>query len=541
MNFKFETYFPHPKIRTTQSEAIQKILDAYINKGKRYVVLEAGTGVGKSAIGMTVSRYMNNNVDTSFSEEHSEGTYFLTTQKILQEQYVKDFGKPRGNMCSIKSSSNYQCSYHKKNTCQESQRLLKTEDSKSRFFKACVFNCKYKNEKKEFLESVESVTNFPYFVTEAAYSGKISPRKFLVIDEAHNAEAELSRFIEVKVSERFCKSTLKLEWPSETTQYKVVKWIRETYYPKAKSQLSHFESVLQKTGIKQRITEFTKISRQYDMLSSHVEKMSIFLSNYNKDNWIMEKIPSDGRSQRKFSFRAIDISGFANSYLTRLGKRVLFMSATILDKTTFCKSLGLDESDVEYISIETPFPVENRPVYFYPIGSMSAKSINYSLPKMVSAIREILKTHKNEKGIIHCHTFKIANYIKKNIRSKRLLVHTSEDRDIVLDKHIKSKEPTILLSPSMSEGVDLKDDLSRFQIIVKIPYPYLGDPLIRKRMNKWEKWYPLQTAKTVMQAAGRSVRSDSDTATTYILDSDWERFFSRNRSLFPDSFKRSIK
>ena len=69
----------------------------------------------------------------------------------------------------------------------------------------------------------------------------------------------------------------------------------------------------------------------------------------------------------------------------------------------------------------------------------------------------------------------------------------------------------------------------------------MGDPLIRKRMNKWEKWYPLQTAKTVMQAAGRSVRSDSDTATTYILDSDWERFFSRNRSLFPDSFKRSIK
>ena len=123
MNFKFETYFPHPKIRTTQSESIQKILDAYVNKGKRYVVLEAGTGVGKSAIGMTVSRYMNNNVDTSFSEEHSEGTYFLTTQKILQEQYVKDFGKPRGKMCSIKSSSNYQCSYHKKNTCQESQRL----------------------------------------------------------------------------------------------------------------------------------------------------------------------------------------------------------------------------------------------------------------------------------------------------------------------------------------------------------------------------------------------------------------------------------
>ena len=93
----------------------------------------------------------------------------------------------------------------------------------------------------------------------------------------------------------------------------------------------------------------------------------------------------------------------------------------------------------------------------------------------------------------------------------------------------------------MCEGVDLKDDLSRFQIIVKVPSPYLGDPLIRKRMNKWEKWYPLQTAKTIVQAAGRSIRSESDSATTYILDSDWDRFYNRNRYLFPQTFKKSLK
>ena len=30
----------------------------------------------------------------------------------------------------------------------------------------------------------------------------------------------------------------------------------------------------------------------------------------------------------------------------------------------------------------------------------------------------------------------------------------------------------------MAEGVDLKGDSSRFQIICKIPYPYLGDKLV---------------------------------------------------------------
>ena len=106
--------------------------------------------------------------------------------------------------------------------------------------------------------------------------------------------------------------------------------------------------------------------------------------------------------------------------------------------------------------------------------------------------------------------------------------------------HINGKKPTVLLSPSMTEGVDLKGDASRFQIICKVPYPYLGDKLIRKRMNKWKWWYPLQTLKVIIQSVGRSVRSKDDQAITYILDSDWDRFYSRNSGLFPADFRNSI-
>ena len=93
----------------------------------------------------------------------------------------------------------------------------------------------------------------------------------------------------------------------------------------------------------------------------------------------------------------------------------------------------------------------------------------------------------------------------------------------------------------MTEGVDLHGDNSRFQVICKVPYPYLGDKLIKKKMNKWRWWYPLQTAKTIVQAVGRSVRSDEDHAVTYILDSDWSYFFKRNKEFFPQGFKDAIK
>ena len=536
-NADYRRMFPYKSIRKEQEQAIKFCIDAF-STGKRYVIVEAGTGCGKSAIGLTVGRYMNH-IDNHLEEEYSPGTYFVTTQKILQDQYTSDFGG-LGTMCSVKSASNYKCSFHKKNSCQDSQRLLKTEEKKSRFFKNCTFNCVYKKTKEKFLESQESVTNFPYFLTEATFSGKIVPRKFLVVDEAHNVEAELSNFIEIIVSKRFTKQMLKLKWPKKKTQYAVFKWIRDEYFPVAQIRLRHFKDQLENLGLNNRIEEFQGLHKQLEMLSGHVDKITTFLRVYNKDNWLLEVVPPQNRSQEKFSFKPIDVSPFAEQYVTRLGKRVLFMSATILSKEHFCRSMGLPPDETAFISLPSPFPIENRPVLFSPAGSMSAKVIDRTLPQMLKSVKAILDAHPNEKGIIHAHTYKIARYLKDNLKSKRVLIHNSDNRDKVLQKHIRARKPTVLISPSMSEGVDLKGDRARFQILCKVPYPYLGDPLIRKRMHKFSGWYPTQVAKTVMQSIGRSVRSMDDSAITYILDSDWERFYRQNKKFFPKSFKDSI-
>ena len=65
--FKYQPYFPYDKIRTEQSKAIEFALDNFINQNKRYVIVEAGTGVGKSAIGFTIAQYIaSNSQDTEF-------------------------------------------------------------------------------------------------------------------------------------------------------------------------------------------------------------------------------------------------------------------------------------------------------------------------------------------------------------------------------------------------------------------------------------------------------------------------------------------
>jgi ATP-dependent DNA helicase DinG len=48
-------------------------------------------------------------------------------------------------------------------------------------------------------------------------------------------------------------------------------------------------------------------------------------------------------------------------------------------------------------------------------------------------------------------------------------------RDEVIAEHLNSTKPTVLISPSLHTGLDLKDVLSRFQIITKVLYPNKGD------------------------------------------------------------------
>src|SRR5207237_1189052 len=119
---------------------------------------------------------------------------------------------------------------------------------------------------------------------------------------------------------------------------------------------------------------------------------------------------------------------------------------------------------------------------------------------------------------------------------RSLFVDSSAGKARALDQHRTSPEPTVLLSPSMREGVDLPDDFLRFQIITKMPYPDLGDPWTAARQARDPRWYALETAKALVQAYGRGCRHAGDHGTTYILDAQLQRFLARYRPLLPPWF-----
>ena len=531
-------YFPYDKPRIQQENVINKVLEQF-KEGKKYAIVDCGTGVGKSAIGLTIARAINNS--SEYPGVYDQGAYFLTTQKILQEQYEKDFTKTTG-LVSLYSSSNYVCNKDNKSSCKEILTSIRS-GQKNNKYDSCKYDCRYKKKKKDFIEKELGITNFSYFLTEKNYSKKVPNKKVLIIDEAHNLENELTRFIEISVSSYFSEKILKLKVPNDlNTQFKVFKWIKDVYHRKVLEKISFINTQLEKLGINTaKLEEFKKITNHYDMLVSHEKKIKQFIFLYDKDNWVFEISETENR-YKKFIFKPIDISKYAKEYILDFADYIVFMSATIISHEGFSLTLGLPYDKIVSIKEESPFPVENKPIIFHPAGSMSYKSIDKTLPNLVKYVEAILDSHSSEKGIIHTHSTKISKYIFNNINKKyknRLLIAFGADRDDVLKKHIKSRNKTVLLTPSMAEGVDLKGDLSKFQIICKIPFPFLGDKSVVKKMNKWSWWYDTQTVRTIIQSVGRSIRSETDTAVTYILDEDWQRVMKKSHSIIPEDFRKS--
>ena len=531
-NYVWSKSFPYATPRDQQTNAINYVLNSFKN-GSKYAIIDCGTGVGKSAIGLTIADHINK-TSSEYSGIYTDGAYFLTTQKVLQDQYEKDFTK--NGLISLYSSSNYTCDVDKKASCKDIQTGLRTK-SLPKKYDCCGYKCKYKTKKKDFIEKNLGITNFSYFLTEKNYSKKVPNKKVLVIDEAHNLENELTRFIEISVSSYFSEKILKLKVPKNlNTQFKVFNWIKNIYYNAVDQKVEFIKAQLEKFGITStKLEEFKKITNRYEMLSSHKQKIEQFIKLYDKDNWVFDTEATNDR-YIKFIFKPIDVSNYAKEYLLDHADYIIFMSATIISHEGFSLTLGLPANKTVSIKEPSPFPSENRPIIFSPAGSMSSRNIDKTLPTMTQMVKEILNNHKNEKGIIHTHSTKIAKYLKQNIKNKRLLIAYGENREEVLNKHINSSQPTVLISPSMAEGVDLKGKLSAFQILCKIPYPYLGDKVVKKKMSRWKWWYSTQTVRTIIQSVGRSIRSENDKAVTYILDGDWSMIKSRSKNDFPSDF-----
>ena len=522
--------FPFERPRFGQLDIIQDINDA-IRKGFKYIILEAGTGTGKSAIATTLAKMY-------------ESAYILTMTKQLQSQYSDEFDFPlvkgRGNFACLSNnldttcdmglckttptSSNFFCKYGvAKNPSLDAE--LAFEDS----YGGVVFyqsqnHCHYWNQKANAVNSPITLMNYDYAIVELNYVKHFGKRSLLILDEAHNIENKLMATMEVTLYNRTLEKDINKRISPETLKDGEL----EDWKMEIEAIAESYEDIDLKNLAKNKA----------ERIRSTIHRLKILKENLEKEpkNWVIDAEESG------VTFKPLRVHHYAKNNLLKYGDAVIFMSATILSHKMFSKWLGLNPAEVYHIKVDSPFTKEKRPIILNLAGKMSANRIKNTAPKTIPILQEILKRHEGDKGLIHTHSYKCQQYITNNLNNSRLISHTSQNREQILNFFEKDENPLVLVSPSMSEGVDLPYDKCRFQVIYKIPFPYLGDKQVNMRMKRDKKWYAYKTVMTLMQAYGRGMRAEDDSCYTYIIDSDINMLFKSPlyRSLIPDFFKEAV-
>lgn len=523
-NFPFETP------RVGQLDIIQDINDA-IRQGYKYIILEAGTGTGKSAIATTLAKMYGS-------------AYILTMTKQLQAQYADEFDFPlvkgrqnfaclndnlestcdMGTCKTTPTSSNFFCPYGvAKNLTLDAELAFEDSYGGTVFYQSGQ-HCHYWNQKANAVNSPITLMNYDYGILELNYVKHFGTRSLLILDEAHNIENKLMKTMEVNLfNYRLEKDINKVISEETLKDGELEDWIMEIA-----AITESYEDI--------DIKDISK--NKADRVRSTIGRLKSLKNNLEKEpkNWVIDA------DDTGVTFKPLKVHHYAANNLLKYGDVVIFMSATILSHKMFSKWLGLNPNEVYHIKVDSPFSKEKRPIILDLAGKMSANRIKDTAPKTIPILQKILEKHKGDKGLIHTNSYKCQRYINRNLPNSRLISHTSKNREEVLNYFEKDENPLVLVSPSMSEGVDLPYDKCRFQVIYKIPFPYLGDKQVDMRRRRDQKWYAYKTVMTLMQAYGRGMRAEDDSCYTYILDSDVNMILKSPlyRSLIPDFFKEAI-
>jgi len=249
---------------------------------------------------------------------------------------------------------------------------------------------------------------------------------------------------------------------------------------------------------------------------------------------------SKKQNKTKIVIQPFDIS-YIFSDLFKTGKN-LFMSATIGDGEYLASLLGFDTNHCYFIHESSSFDKNAHPFIILKdakrLSTANAEKKTQTFDYIRHEMTPILKImrEKNLRGLILTSSFEIASIISKLSKNLYLdvVTHTAGRSDEAIKDFTLGKKGDVLITPSAWEGISLDDDLGRICIVPKLPFPMMGDPIIRKKMQKYPQFMENEVLISIQQAHGRIQRNPSDWGVTICLDGNIKWLISKkNKSLEP--------
>lgn len=525
-------------LRPHQTEAIEEILDAFTRV--RLVVLDGPTGAGKTLIGDMVRQHL-------MEAGRIKKANYVCSDKGLQAQYLHDFPDSRVVMG--------RANYLPTKFIEENPMDITCADCAGPTCRYCEGGpkaCPYILAREAARNAETAVLNTPYHLLCPSPFYKAREEKgvpvptLTILDEADTVEDWLLSYAEVRITKKMVKPYGVNALPNVNAHWvKVDAWMKDV-----------------KAVVNVRVTELLSLEqaardghgpdlsdeqrKELKSGQSLLFSLNTYLTTPNSPDhpWVRE-MWQGSHGAASMTLKPVLVGKFGKRTLWNHGGLFLLMSATPIDPGTMVREIGW-EGDYETVTCPMTFPDGNRPIVKALVGSMSNKATKEDptiVPRMVEACRRILALpqHEGESVLIHAVSKQRAEDIARGLEGcgRKVIRYGAGEREQAVEEFVAHKG-AVIVAQSLDRGVDFSGDLCRVVILAKVPHGYLGDKRIKARlgMDRGQTWYDTQTIRRIVQSTGRAVRSGSDTATSYILDSDIETLLRNRHGMFPEWWTR---
>jgi ATP-dependent DNA helicase DinG len=518
MDSREKELFPHESFREKQYPTLKACLDAFEN-GYKNVVIDAPVGSGKSGLCTALLRYADNG-------------WYTTPQKSLRQQvqndealepYVEDLKARRDYYCNVGNDNCKDCKIYQSNehSCAE-------QGSPP---------CNYWRRKQTVINSDIAVITFAMMVIDGMLPVEVNgmrvsfdDRDMVVVDEAHGLVEQVRE----------------MHAGFDVTPHGLPNAIFQNVTGSTSWDASRYSDVKKELSIvKRRCKEFLRDVPKMEM--SNAEERCFRLKN--KIEQVEEDVKNDrpwvvdvegkqygGEYVKTLEMRPIYVSNFLNNFVWgRANKRVV-STATLRHRdnpSIWLRQVGLDPEETKVISVGMTFPPENRPVIKdRMIASFSDGGCEDNWDQVMETLDDIAQKHAGKKGICHTASYDRAKRIEETANredypylKENVYTHTrKEDAEVAIEQW-QSSDMDMIASPSMMAGVNLSDDMGRYNILLKVPYPQIDSAteyILENHSFGWPSYFD-RAAIRIAQSYGRTTRNPNDWSNFYILDKDYEK------------------
>lgn len=492
---------PHKLDRKYQQETAEKI----VKSNKKYILVVAPTGSGKSAYAAYASRFHKTTV--------------LVREKSLQQQYVDQYG-----FDLLMGKVEYKCNNYDETLPAPDNASLCIPTAKS--LGVCGEYCEYSKAQAMAKASQRVVINYAkYFTQKEWYTD------YLFLDECHQLPDVVTERSGLTIdldNQMFDGLDTGIDFDSISVPTELA--INGLAFPLLEKIATHAYrqkyDVLEARGKKQRIRFNQRINRL-------IRKINYILKNLSGD-WFVKKDrskmtikPLSAKWNFKFMFEA---------------DKTVMMTATPGNVNALLSDLDLSLTEVEIITVPNTFKASDRPIYDLQAPKIGYKASFEDYQKQAKLIDDIINTHPPEwTGIIHTRSKKQAKELANRLGSNYILMPDYfSPKEAVAHWEWLRRPGLKIVTWNFWEGVDMGED--QITIVAKVPFGFLGDDFEKARMKYSYSMYNQRAAQSLVQALGRTRRGHTEhygngAGLVAIADGNWARI---QKFISPDIFEAIV-